>query len=58
MTKTLEASAAREFFVVVVFVGSDLLERNGFEVLSQLSADGTVLIEEKTERILTIARKR
>lgn len=35
-----------------------LLERNGFEVLSQLSADGTVLIEEKTERILTIARKR
>lgn len=34
-----------------------ILERNGFEVLSQTAADGSALVEDKTERILTVAKK-
>lgn len=34
-----------------------MLERNEFEVLSQTGADGSTLVENTTERILTVARK-
>ncbi len=34
-----------------------MLARNGFKVLGQYSIDGSKFSEQKTERILTVARK-
>lgn len=34
-----------------------LLNRNGFEVVVQIAADGSALVEDQTERILTVARR-
>lgn len=35
----------------------EMLERNGFEILEQLDIDGSKFINDKTDRILTVAKK-
>lgn len=35
----------------------ELLQKNGFTVLQQSAIDGSLFVENKTERIMTIAQK-
>ena len=35
----------------------DLLNKNGFKVIEQCGIDGSKFVEDKTDRILTIAQK-
>lgn len=55
-----EPKMSRKSMTLQVYSGKELkkmLERNGFEVIDQCSVDGSKLIENKSERILTIAKK-
>ena len=47
--QTLQVYSARQLRI--------MLERNGFTIIEQTGADGVPFIEEKSERILTVAKK-